>query len=489
MLRFRQVSRNGAFQRAAVPAGKDCGTGVFDGRSPLGLLSVVIDEAGLTDDRSPAERLVRGLCSSELVARWFWDGTTSEVQGEDLEELALAEPGLIRVGPRRDGVRQVTRAPSVSTVIGTGIVGNRPEVAASDDSSASYLALGPSERAERRRADGFAYCVADAIDADLIITRREYLLERRGRNHDVIAATPEEALPLIGLYLRTQGSFVTWRSEDGTFTSKLDRDLFFHVGARELLPASWRWFSACVQSATRNGTSAPPDELAYVARSAWERVQRALEARDRVLVALNQTQNPNSQSEAMASLDFLLLSLMGAFDASARVAHTVLGLPDDDLFNAGWQKTKRWVKDVKKEHAGLGAVAGQPANQEVIKIVADLRNTIHGASLRGVMFRTGSQSQLLVGLDAGTSAVDQMRRSKDPAAWGLLEIGGAVFLDPLSFVDHVITSAVSFLNEVMNATPVETLPGVTQPDQGPPDDDRMYDQRTRESVRALLGFS
>jgi hypothetical protein len=64
----------------------------------------------------------------------------------------------------------------------------------------------PNEAKGRRRADARAYLAAETIGVDLFVTHREYLLKSNHYSSDKVAVCgPEEALALIGLYLRTQG--------------------------------------------------------------------------------------------------------------------------------------------------------------------------------------------------------------------------------------------------------------------------------------------
>ena len=134
--------------------------------------------------------------------------------------------------------------------------------------------------------------------------------------------TIEDALTVIGLYLRSQGSFVISRHPAGRGTHNMNRGLYYWVGTRELLPSAWRWFSACVQYSTRVGDNS----LLLLGQSVLQRVQRALQVRDEVHVALNKPQDNDTADDALSSLDVALLLLMGAVDATARVVHAVLGI-------------------------------------------------------------------------------------------------------------------------------------------------------------------
>jgi hypothetical protein len=135
--------------------------------------------------------------------------------------------------------------------------------------------------------------------------------------------------------------FITSRDPAGRGTHTMNRGLYYWVGTRELLPSAWRWFSACVQHSRdiRN------DNLLLLGQSVLQRVQRALQVRDEVHIALNKPQDNDTADDALSSLDVALLLLMGAVDATARVAHAVwvsvvVLVMRDGSTKDGWQECR-----------------------------------------------------------------------------------------------------------------------------------------------------
>jgi hypothetical protein len=57
--------------------------------------------------------------------------------------------------------------------------------------------------------------------------------------------------------------------------------------------------------------------------------------------ALNRPQNRDVAFEALTAFDLAMLTLMGSVDASARLAHRLLGLDEAKEYDAGWQRD-RW---------------------------------------------------------------------------------------------------------------------------------------------------
>ena len=201
-------------------------------------------------------------------------------------------------------------------------------------------------------ADALAAKVAETIGADIFITEREYLHNVTWNLADgVTYCALDDALTGIGLYLRSQGSFIVSRDPAGRGTHTMNRGLYYWVGTRELLPSAWRWFAACVQYSTGIGDNS----LLLLGQSVLQRTQRALQVRDEVHVALNKPQDNDTADEALSSLDIVLLLLMGAVDATARVVHEVLGI-DGGAYKAAWQ-SKTWLAKV---------ATGSPASRSAL---------------------------------------------------------------------------------------------------------------------------
>jgi hypothetical protein len=137
------------------------------------------------------------------------------------------------------------------------------------------------------------------------------------RSESVAVARPADALTLVSLDLRWRGEYYVWASADGRDTSKFNRGLFYWVGTRELLPAGWRWFSACIEHDAAVGS----DNLTSLGGSVFQRVSRACSQRDALHRALSRLQDNDIAADALAALDSTSLMLSAALDATARVAH------------------------------------------------------------------------------------------------------------------------------------------------------------------------
>jgi hypothetical protein len=480
---------------------------LFAARRPLRNIVVMVD-AELIDrpdasgGASTAERskltLFSELVGHELVRlyRYADDGPPPDVASRD------NTPGVYdgwAVIHHRDDAKHVFGVLLPSGTDGyalSGVFGNAADIAEQDTSTDSYRELDPRESARRRHADAEAVMVAaQAVQADLYVTERRYLhAARRKLAQGVTVCTPADALPILGLYFRRQGVYLL------AHRFGANRGLFYWVGARELLPEAWRWFTACNQHAQ----SAGDDSMLLLGESLLQRVHRALEARDAVHISLNQPQNNDTQTEAIANLDTALVLLMGAVDVTARVAHRVLGLGNSE-HHAAWQDRKRkgWLDQVRKRRPQLAAVvdAGTEGDH-TLTILRQLRNSVHGTALKGMAFQRSTaplESLVRLPLDYEAEILAAMDSLGGRSTWGVnsMQLGNGIgtHLDPGVLVDRLFAYVLDLLNALMQRTPMETLSGValSAGDLVPPDATKSgnldpFSPTMRTSIRWQLGF-
>lgn len=423
MLRFSPAAVETGLRDPVWPDFKAKGPStVFSPRPPLRKLVVVIDNDLLTSQlRSNRDSLLDGLLSHQYVEvfRISDDGPAADADWRSAESGAKYVPGWLVIGDPSDAgnIPLIQATSDAKCISRRALIGNAPELAAADPHSTVYSERGEDEAAEQRVRDVRALEAVQEAEADLFITTRPYLHTFTWRiAREVVIATPEQALPLVSLYLRRQGIFLTHNSLDGRATYSFNKGLFYWVGTRDLLPAGWRWFSACVQADEER------DELVNLGQSLFQRVQRALQERDAALWALNRPQNNDTADDALGSLDNVLLSLMAAVDVTARVAHRSLGL-DGSEYRAGWQN-KRWLKKVEAVDPGLAAIVGPDSQgSNTLEVLRLLRNSIHGAALQPLAISThpAKRDATLVGLPSADAQqlLDAMDALGGRSAFGL----------------------------------------------------------------------
>ena len=476
---------------------------LFEPRPSLRRLTVLADAELLAepDDYTLSVRTVlTGLLAHRYVKllRYRDDGafpaTPRRPYGPPGAGLSAAEGWAELLPPDgRDG-RDLLYADDAGPVL-AAVLGHGVQFARSEVGAAAYRDLDPPQAADQRARDALAAEVAQVVGADLFVTERPYLFTTRSSTgRGAAVCRPADALAMIGLYLRSQGQFIIWNAADGSGSHSMNHGLYYWVGTRELLPTAWRWFSACVQESRAAGD----DTLLDLGESLLRRVQRVLESRDRFHQAFNLPQNNDTARSVLTELDAVLVSLMGAVDASARVAHHVLGLPRSP-HDAAWQRT-RWLTQIAAPQPGLAALFanGTPLH-DTLTILRLLRNTVHGQMMRTTIVQsTGRLRETAVRLPAADeptilAAMDALGGRAD---WGVRPAArGASLVDPGLFIEQIVPKVIALLNEAMAATPVERLPHVhlTAVDDQPPSPRRageadIFGERNRLSIRWQLGF-
>jgi len=270
-------------------------------------------------------------------------------------------------GPTYTGV-DVAVAAYARVDTASGAYGDRPHEAAVD----------------QRERDALAAGVATAIEADLFITERPYLLgAEKIVTPGVTLCRIPEAVALVGLYLRSQGEFFLWRSPDGTGTLTTNEWLFYQIGAAELLPELWRWSG--IQAAAQQGI---PEVLRGLTGALVQRVVRALRTRDSFHRAASLPQQRDAVRAVLMELDTILVTLMGAVDASARFMHVLLAVRGR-RHDAGWQR-ERWLAKVAERSQPLADPfsSGAPL-ADVMTVLSHLRNTVHGPAIHATLRQNG----------------------------------------------------------------------------------------------------
>ena len=269
--------------------------------------------------------------------------------------------------------------------------------------------------------------------------------------------------------------------------------MFYWVGARELLPAGWRWFSACVEHAHSLGSAHGLDDLVYLGGAVFQRITRVLQIRDDLLRAMNRRQDNDTAEDALIVLDVCLIFLMGAVDATARVAHRVLGLPPGGSYQAKWQNPS-WLNSVATVAPALAAnVAASIPGHDALTILRLLRNSVHETGLTAMgIGLPGLREGTLIGLPSADrerilAAADRLGGRTE---WGLRElIPGRLHAEPDLLLERLLPAVIELLNELMATTPVENLSGVSlTPEKHSPPRDSPFGERERSSVRWQLGF-
>jgi hypothetical protein len=269
------------------------------------------------------------------------------------------------------------------------------------------------------RADAILTLAASEIGADILITNRPALLRTRpqGMTGSLTIVSTSEALPLIGLYLRSRGEYIVSKAPEVTVL--YNKGLFWEEAARLHVANSREVLARSFMLDVARNT----EELGALTYAALRRMARSFERRDSIWRLIDQHQDRDIAEDTLSALDSFLLFLMGAADALARMTHGILQLEvKGGPASIGWQK-KDWLKAVKARAPKLAALLGQGSREsDAIEVLRLLRNTIHAEGLDAVSLAPSARVALtwvrLPKID-GTeiaAAIDRLGTRDD---WGL----------------------------------------------------------------------
>lgn len=350
----------------------------------------------------------------------------------------------------------------------TGISDEREELAALDQSTGVYQDCSDASAAMQRRLDALVVGVAEVVNADLVITDREYLHAVEWEvSSTVTVCRPAEALTLVALYLRSRGHYLASLGQ-GRFG--VQQTIFFDYAIIDLLPASRRWLNGCAQTANSGGFGS----LYLLAQTLFRKVSRALRDRDRFYIALSKPANRDAGEEVLAALDSVLQSLMDALDVSARVANRVLGISAKKR-DVGWHKV--WLKKVAVKAEDLASlVYPGTEGRDALAILVELRNCAHGESLRpvgGAVSKGGVADlrrwdRIYAGISLREADREKLHAAFETlggeAQWGVLPPVEAerFVVDPAMLLEELLPRLMQLINSIMDRTPVERLcPGAS----------------------------
>ncbi len=340
------------------------------------------------------------------------------------------------------------------------------------------------------RAGVLLYRMGSELEADLVITGRRWLLAERERprgKHLANVFSPEEALALIGLYLRWHyqpvivgGTAVRWHPTS-----------MRHSAAFIAMPAFERWNQAGRAWCDTSGDLT----LESLNQTCLTRVSRAFKFRDNVF-GLSATMIDHEPEEMLCELDSLLFTLVGAFDVAARIVDHILALHSGRI--DGWQYIKkgRWQSGLLTSATALYDYTKDGGEmQRTFRVLRLLRNSVHNEALdlmrddRAylVTMPTSAQEKLRAFLredhpgwtvdtlgvrvqpPAGATAAKWLpgtgrssvtvRRAGAPKPTD--PFAGQVVLDVRRFINKLFPAALAAIPNIMQLTPLTQVPGYT----------------------------
>ncbi len=289
------------------------------GRDLRVVVDLAVDEYNEPEDVEKVD-LLHGLLASKMVQTLEYDERGAPASAQRISApVGEAAVGWIEVQPEAEPAftTHLVIYSDGAGVTMAAISGDqaRGEILRDDTTYAKYT---PDEAAVRRHSDSVAMAAAFESGADVMVTNRPFLLSGRWRMPgQMTVCDPNDALAVVGLFLRLRSSFVAWATPEAGPIMNFNRGVYFWVGTRALLPAGWRWFSYCVESDAGH----PDAAMTLLAQSLFQRVARASRKRDSLMLHMSRRQDNDVAEDALTDLDHILVLLVGAFDVLARVAH------------------------------------------------------------------------------------------------------------------------------------------------------------------------
>lgn len=321
---------------------------------------------------------------------------------------------------------------------------------------------------------------------DILITLSPQLLSHRatGVVRDANPRTPSEAAQIVGLFLRTRDNY-TWQAHQKASLA-FDRGLFYLVLVRHRLPHLWRYFSACVHA-----EAARRDDILYLGQSILVRCVRSLEARDAIGAWFYVPQGNNVRDVIMYHFDYLTLLLAGAFDAQARVARRAYRINQPNERNTSFRRTE-FLDALRDKGANdlCNLISGQ-YYKDLMTLLYELRNTIHGAGLPTLAYQAVAEPEesfVTVLPEYSDQLWQAAERCGSPENWGLIRLHEVQF-EPYTYAISLVNECLSQIDAIAAATEVTGLfpDGYAIPplQDGPPDDN-VFTERIRKRL-AVLG--
>ncbi len=378
---YRELNLDDPFRSTARknPSPNDDGD-LFGLRPRARQLRVLLDIESLKDPITYHERetatLLQGLLQEKLVRSWRID--MSKVNQP--EDTAEAEHGTIYLhsnapgsmgpygapGPSY-GLRVVTDARNRSYTSISPLFEIIKDIRDLNDRGAEVVGVTPDDvlrnvlLTQTAQQTGMDIVVSQAIT----VGRSDI-----PSNYQANVFTPEQAIPIIAHYLRTQQAYVIIPHPHRLSAT---RRAFYQQAAHAMAPRIWHWLANCQYSLD--------SRYLHDAREMIGRLNRSIKAYDDMLFHMGSFPSPESFDDIGDCVDRVLVSLCGAVDVIARSLHRALRLSgnarDAKLHNAKWYRN-----NIQTIFANANGIDQLDDAQVLLETVFWLRNTIHSTALQ-----------------------------------------------------------------------------------------------------------
>ena len=472
---------------------------LFTGTQPARDLLVVVDYdiADLyhpVSGRFRPRTLLEKLLSDQHVSAYSFsdDGPPAGYERRHYEfSVGESVPGWINNGPvsEDDFLRFRFLYGDEEHLSHSAVVGYRFEIANRDMEARSYNGLSSEDSASRRVKDFDALSVASVMRADVFITNRPYLIERRGKMESlckVRICSEEESLPLLLFYLRSHGDFYLYMNNNAASTM-VDEDAFFRMAAMSRFPVFWQW----EQAAKLISDTKVKIQFIQNYQAILRDLEHLLIVRDRVGILASQAAYPRVQSDLLFLFVDDLVTLSGLLDSLALQADLSNGMKTDPT-QVSWNN-KLWRKKLKHCSQCENWPLLEDTALSYIQLLAGLRNSVHGDPLSAVSVLKNKRFRFLRDPPAEcriqlTSDYPSSSRNKvaDVVAkvrgqnWPEISHNeyGALFALPQPFLDRIVAYIFDSFNQTLPLIRLADFPGVDEGRLNPDPPERFLNSET-----------
>lgn len=459
---------------------------LFTGTQPARDLLVVVD-GDIADfyHLVHPKTLLEKLLSGQHVAAYSFsnDGPPAGYERKHHKFMGEYVPGWINNNASSDGgmMRFSFTYGDEKCLHDQAVFGDRFEIANRDTEARSYNGLSAKDSALRRVQDFDALSVASEMGADMFITNRPYLIERRDRMErlcKVRICSEEEPLPLLLFYLRSHGDFYLYMNSNFASTME-DEHAFFRMAAMSRFPVFWQW----EQAAELISDTEVKVKFIQNYQAILRNLEHILIARDRVGILASQAAYPRVQSDLLFLFVDDLVTLSGLLDSLALQADLSNRMNTDRML-VSWNN-KSWRKKLKQHSQREDWPLLEDTALSYIGLLAGLRNSVHGDPLNAISILESKRfhypkdppAEFLIQLTS-----DYRGSSRENVASLIAKVGGrkwseirydehgALFALPQPFLDRIVSYILDAFRRTLPLIRLADFPGVDegQLTPGPP---------------------
>jgi hypothetical protein len=280
---------------------------------------------------------------------------------------------------------------------------------------------------------------------DVLVTTDEPLLKLSRATDNANILPPSLALPLVHLYLRTRGKFISDAGEIAQHV--LNRGLFYLVALRSLLPELWPFMNA----ARRHN-----DKTTDLCDAIRSRCIRALQAQDELgRLFFGQRFSWDDSDRMGYHFEYATMLLLGAIDAQARVVNFFYGLGFAPHQVAYTRENFR----TKLRAAGGGKICDLVESRphyDFWVALRTIRNRIHGEALGGMGYESpasGDANLLTLSGADGATLFQKARQLGNPELMGVYPFDQQrILIEPFRCASFLVQHGFDFLRAVADAT-------------------------------------